>query len=201
MLTMMETMRLEQMIQNKLLVRQGQDAGFTLIELMATIAIMAFIIIIAAPTYKELTISSEAAAQANSLLGNLNHARSEAAKRGMKVVVCKSANGSTCDTVAANGWEEGRIEFVDVDGDNIRTVATEALISAQPAIPDFTITGTGVAANYLSFFPSGFTRVNVTLNVCSASRAGVSAPRHRAISIIASGRARITVSANQTSCP
>ncbi len=69
-------------------IRMRKYCGFTLIELMVTLAVLA----IAVPSYTSLITTNRIASGVNELAASLNHARSEAAKRGLRVTVCKSAN-------------------------------------------------------------------------------------------------------------
>lgn len=172
-----------------------------MLELMVTILVMYVIIAFSYPSYREFTVSSAAATQANTFLGMLNRARNEAGKRGLKVVLCKSANGSTCDTAVTNGWQEGWIGFVDVDGDNVRTPPNETLIVSHPAVANFTISGTGIMRNYVPFFPPGVTRSAGTISICNGNAVGINALRKRNVTIIASGRAVINAQPKQVSCP
>ncbi len=73
-------------------------AGFTIIELMVTLAVAAILISMAIPSMRDLSMSSGATGQANKLLVNLNTARSEALKNATNVRV--SAVGGSWN----NGW-------------------------------------------------------------------------------------------------
>lgn len=89
------------------------NTGFTLIELIVTLAVAAIILTIGVPSFQEALQNNRRTTQVNEIIGAFNIARSEAIKRGMKVTMCKSADSATCDTTACsvttgnNCWEQG----------------------------------------------------------------------------------------------
>lgn len=91
------------------------EIGFTLIELMVTLAVAAIVLTVAVPSFRDLIRHNRLATQANQLVSALNLARSEAIKRGVRVTVCKTddldAVEPSCSTTA--NWEQGFIVFVD----------------------------------------------------------------------------------------
>ena len=144
------------------------DAGFTLIELMVTIAIGAVLMMIAAPSLVGFQRNSEMTSTTNSLLAAANAARAEALKTGMNAFVVPSGNGSS--------WTDGWIVFVDRNRDNTYTATADTTIMVQPATPSYlTITGTGNAAvtpaSYIMFDSSGYAKsygtgvANLTLSI------------------------------------
>ena len=95
--------------------------GFTLVELMVTVAVVAILMAIAVPNMRSVIQNTRISNQINELTSDLNFARSEAIKRGTdttvsSVTVCKSDNPTaatpTCNTTAL-GWDMGRIIFID----------------------------------------------------------------------------------------
>lgn len=84
--------------------------GFTLTELMVTVAIAAILAALAAPAMTQLLADRAVDSQAQELATSLRLARSEAIKRGLEVSVCASTNTAdaspTCtgDTQWAKGW-------------------------------------------------------------------------------------------------
>lgn len=92
--------------------------GFTLIELMVTIAVAVVILTLAVPGFRSIIQNNRAATQANDLVTALGLARSEAIKRGLTVSLCPSSDQATC--TGGTAWEEGWIVFLDRDGDGSR---------------------------------------------------------------------------------
>jgi type IV fimbrial biogenesis protein FimT len=85
----------------------SNELGFTLLELMITVAIAAILLGIAIPSFIGSIRSNRLTASANDLVTALNVARSEAVKRGRNVTVA-SKNGTT-------NWKDGWDVFIDVD--------------------------------------------------------------------------------------
>lgn len=84
-------------------------AGFTLLELMIGITVLAIGLGIAVPSFMDLIRQNRLTTQTNGLMGALAIARSEAVKRGTPVTVCPvaAANQDQCSGAnnwAANGW-------------------------------------------------------------------------------------------------
>ncbi|GAB2522299.1 GspH/FimT family pseudopilin [Lysobacter humi (ex Lee et al. 2017)] len=70
--------------------------GFTLIELMVTIAVLAIIIGVAVPSFVSMTHRNRLAAASNEVVAVLQSARMEAVRRNRSVTVCPTADGATC---------------------------------------------------------------------------------------------------------
>lgn len=83
--------------------------GFTLIELMITILVMAIVLMLAVPSFTTMIVNNRSIALGEDLASALNFARSEAVKRGRIVSICASNDGATC----AGNWTDGYIAFVD----------------------------------------------------------------------------------------
>lgn len=72
--------------------------GFTMIELLITMALVAILAAIAFPSYREFNVRMKVSDTTNELVHAMHLARAEAAKRGVDVVV--QANGSW-----TSGWQ------------------------------------------------------------------------------------------------
>lgn len=70
--------------------------GFTLIELMVTVAVVAVLVSLAMPSFTTVINNNRLTSQANELVSALQTARSEAVRRNASVTLCGSADGSTC---------------------------------------------------------------------------------------------------------
>jgi type IV fimbrial biogenesis protein FimT len=93
----------------------ARSVGFTMIELMMTIAIATIVMTLAIPSFRYVTNANRIASEVNGLLGDLQFARAEAIKEGQPVTVCVSTDHVTC---AANNtdWENGWIVSSNAPG-------------------------------------------------------------------------------------
>ncbi len=88
--------------------------GFTLVELVIVVAMVAVLASIAVPSFASLIQRNRVAAEINSLVSDLQFARSEAIRRGLPVSLCTSADGKSC--LGTNAWHSGWLVFSDADG-------------------------------------------------------------------------------------
>lgn len=166
--------------------------GFTLIELLVTMAVMAILLPIGISSLGDAVTSMRLTTASNLLLSQIQHARSEAIKRNSRVVLCKSSDGASC--ALAGGWEQGWIIFHDTSNNGTRE-GSETLIQREaPLAGNLKFTGNLNVSRYLSFAPSGATRLVGggfqigTLTLCHES---AKAGEGRQIILNAVGRPRI----------
>jgi type IV fimbrial biogenesis protein FimT len=96
---------------------QKKQWGFTLIELMVTLAIIAIVVMIGAPSFNNLIARTRMTASINEFVTALNVARNEAVKRNVTVTLRKSDNKSSSKN--GTNWEDGWDLFVDINGNGI----------------------------------------------------------------------------------
>jgi len=86
-------------------------AGFTLVEMLMTMAIAIIVLTIGVPSFRYVTNSNRIASELNGLLGDLQFARAEAIKEGTNVTVCVSSNGTSCS--GSTAWQDGWIVYTN----------------------------------------------------------------------------------------
>lgn len=78
--------------------------GFTLIEMMVTVAIMAIVATLAAPSFVEMIRNNRVTTAANDVLSAMQVARSEAIRQRRPITVCAGTDACTDSTDWAGGW-------------------------------------------------------------------------------------------------
>lgn len=96
--------------------RLNSQRGVTMVEVLATMAISAVVLGLAAPNLTDAMRTNRARTASQQLIGLLNDARSEAVKRNIPVLVCPSNDGATClSTPTAASWIGLTIACYDAD--------------------------------------------------------------------------------------
>jgi type IV fimbrial biogenesis protein FimT len=166
--------------------------GFSLVELLTVLACVGVMVSVAAPSFDTMAGSMRVSTASNDILGDILLARSEAMKRNRRVVLCKSADGSSC--TPDGGWHQGWIVFVDDDGNGLRG-GTEEILQRQPALDaKLRLTGNSTVAKYVSYAAGGHSKLvgggfqAGTLTLC---RASLEPGTGRQIILNATGRPRV----------
>lgn len=89
--------------------------GFTLVEVMIAISVMAILIFGGVPSFIQLIRDTSVSTQSNSLVAAIGLARSEAVRRGVDVHLTAVTDDKN-ETAWSNGW----VIWVDSDNDNAR---------------------------------------------------------------------------------
>lgn len=107
--------------------------GFTLIELVVTIAVASILVVVAIPNFRTLLQNNRMTTHVNELLSDINFARSEAIKRRSNITICTSNTGAAC---TGGSWRDGRL-IMDTNGVVLRVrgpfeVSTDTLTTTGP---------------------------------------------------------------------
>lgn len=183
--------------------KDKQQRGFTLIELMFTIVVLAVLLGIGVPNFRDFIRNSRMTSAANDLLGDLNFARTEAIKRRGRVAIC-AVDPATPNNCVTTGTEfSAWTVFTDADGNGaIDTPATDVL--RRHARVGEGVVGTPSGALNVVFGASGFVLPGSATQVlfCDGRKHQPTVgniPAARAVVISPVGRAGVTRPA--TGCP
>lgn len=144
--------------------------GFTIIELMIAILVLALLITVAIPSFGSFIGNNRLTTQSNSFHSALLYTRSEAVKRNERVTMCWTGNETSANPCgsAGTGWSDGWIIFVDSDEDNQRD-STETILRSQESMSGgSTLAETG-GASVIAYLSDGRAATgNLTFKFCSS---------------------------------
>ncbi len=168
--------------------------GFTLIELLVTVALVAILMAVAAPSMTTFQRNAELTSFSNTLLSAINAARGEAMKRGQSAMVVPTDG---------TNWSSGCVVFVDLDRSQTYAEASDFTVLKREPPPSYlviSVTGTAAASPpYIMFDASGYAKTkaggfpgNQSFNVKRNDATGADElAQTRRIKIASTGRVRI----------
>ena len=182
------------------MVKDKFNQGFTLVELMVTLAVAAIILAIAAPSFSQMIRDHRLITTANDFMGTMQLARSEAIRRGVQVTMLPVTNGD---------WSSGWNVFTDWDSDesigDVGAVCAEnqdCFLSQQSALNNAIRSfSNGNLGNGFRFMPTG----EISALVGSLSNGSIffcsQNSNDRIININKSGSSRVDIGNGASQCP
>lgn len=139
--------------------------GFTLLELVTTLAVLAITLGVGIPAFGALMERARVSSALHLTTAALATARVEAVRRNRPVSVCPSADGRTCRTDLA--WEAGWLVFIDAKRSGQPGSDDDVLQAFDGIGPNLMFRAT-VGRRLVRFSPRGWSAgSNVTLRLCN----------------------------------
>jgi type IV fimbrial biogenesis protein FimT len=168
-----------------------RGGGFTLVELMVVLVIVAVLLIIALPSFSVLTLRTKLKSYANEVVSSVYLARSEAIKRNAPMTMCiaKEPYDGTC-AGAGNEWDQG---WIVMDPNDLVIKRQQTIASGVKVF--------GLSSLHtMTFQPTGVTMANTAqkiLTICQQSPSvGI---EERKVTVSATGKPRIQTT--NAGCP
>ena len=141
-------------------------AGFTLIELTTTVAVLAICAGVALPSLRSFLEQQRTLAAISSLTTHMSLARMTAISRNQRAVLCPSSDGASCE--AGTDWSAGWMLFLDEDGNRRPDASDEVLrVDLEPTSRHLRVVST-VGRQQLRYLPDGRSAgANLTISICN----------------------------------
>ena len=171
--------------------------GFTLVELMITMVIALVLLMIAVPSFKNITLSNKLTTTANDIVNAINVARMEAVKRNSNTQLCSNSSGAnTSDTLGgACGTEAGAVYALSGAAPSPVLAGTGGIVSPIQLNGDLTalrFTAQGLARKVGTTAPYS----DIVVDICTSQ---MNTNNHRVITMTAGSI--LTTTTTSGSCP
>ena len=146
---------------------QRKSSGFTLLELLISIAILSILFSVGVPSLHGVITSNRLTSNINQIISLLSYSRTEAIKRGQRVTLCQTTDQLKCSKTGT--WNTGWMLFVDQN--NNKTVDNgDTLLSINRMVPkdvQVTFNGSGGRDGYVIYKPDGSAFPNGSFTICN----------------------------------
>lgn len=171
----------------------GKQAGFTLIELCITVVLVALLSGIAAPAFAGLVLRLRADTLLSAMTVDFATARMRAVSRGTDVVVCPSADNSTCSP--STDWLQGWLSFEDRNHNRRRDADETLVYTRQKGQTGGLAVSSTAGRKSIVYRPDGFSMgANLTVTYCIKTRI------HAKLVVNNGGRVRVERPVKETRC-
>jgi len=164
-------------------------SGLTLLELLISLLLIAVVLNLAVPGFRELLDRNALQTGADRFFNALLLTRSEALKRNQVAILCKSSDGASCTT--SGNWEQGWLVFADIDAD--ATPDPNEILRVDDGLREGRSlrVATGDFSNAVNYRTDGTASGTGTFVLCNAKQNLTSA---REVEVNITGRPRLKVS-------
>lgn len=175
------------------------QSGLTLLELVMGVSVMAVVLAIAAPSFRQITESNRFAGTSHELTVSLTTARTLAISRGHRVSVCPMTHDQRC--TGSNDWSQGWMVFLDAERTGQPKDATAILqVVQRQSGAAFPRVATTPGRHLVRYSPDGMAGgSNLTLSICAGHQDRLLGQ----VVVAVSGRTRSTrqPARGETTCP
>jgi type IV fimbrial biogenesis protein FimT len=162
-------------------------SGFTFIELIITLSVIAILAAWGFPEYREFRNNQVMTQSLNRLSAVITFARSQSIIRSEQVVVCPSTGFADCET--GSQWHLGWMVFADLDGDRTYDGQQDVLLLTEQGMPEGITALSARSRSKIRFNNLGFSPgTNLTIRFCDERGAA----HGKAIVVSNVGRPRVT---------
>ncbi len=129
------------------------NSGFSLIELMIALAVLAIAVALAGPSMQGVLERNKASSALKEFGTAAKFARSEAIKQSASVTICASSNQSSC----TGSWHQGWIIFKDIDGAGDFDTGTDTLLRSHSGLDGGqTLSFDGTNSSFVTYSSRGY---------------------------------------------
>jgi type IV fimbrial biogenesis protein FimT len=123
-----------------------REQGFTIIELMIVLAVLAVLSAVAIPNFSEMIANNRISTNTNTFIGAFSYARSEAVGRGSSVRVSSLTGTSAWDS-GLRVWQDTDDDGTYDAGEELRQISGFTLNTITGTRSDFVFASTGQVDN------------------------------------------------------